>query len=77
VLGLRYERTKRSRTQTDLIIRTGLRQTLISAIEIGRINPTPAELKTLAEALGLACPDLLVMQVPDFEETPFVQSEVR
>jgi excisionase family DNA binding protein len=49
-LRLKFERQRRGLTQQEIANRTRLPQVTISAIENGRLNPSPAELAALGEA---------------------------
>lgn len=50
--NLRRLRLERALSQDDLAAEAGLRQALISAIEVGTANPTLESLDRLASALG-------------------------
>lgn len=50
--NLRRLRFERALSQDDLAAEAGLRQALISAIEVGTANPTLESLDRLASALG-------------------------
>lgn len=50
--NLRRLRLARTLSQDDLAAEAGLRQALISAIEVGTANPTLDSLDRLASALG-------------------------
>jgi transcriptional regulator with XRE-family HTH domain len=50
--NLRRLRLARALSQDDLAAEAGLRQALISAIEVGTANPTLESLDRLASALG-------------------------
>ncbi|MDO8981310.1 MAG: helix-turn-helix transcriptional regulator [Afipia sp.] len=56
--NLRRLRLERALSQDDLAAEAGLRQALISAIEVGTANPTLESLDRLASALGI---DLAVL----------------
>ena len=60
ILRLHYERIKRGWTQAELGRRATIRQTDISAIERGRLNPTDDELLRLANALLISPPSVLL-----------------
>ncbi|WP_040297785.1 helix-turn-helix transcriptional regulator [Afipia sp. 1NLS2] len=51
--NLRRLRLERALSQDDLAAEAGLRQALISAIEVGTANPTLESLDRLASALGI------------------------
>ena len=51
--NLRRLRLERALSQDDLATEAGLRQALISAIEVGTANPTLESLDRLASALGI------------------------
>ena len=65
MLGLKFRRLALRLSQTDLSYRVHLPQTYISAFETGRLNPTADELDTLARALGVSDPSLLMREVED------------
>jgi transcriptional regulator with XRE-family HTH domain len=56
--NLRRLRLERALSQDDLAAEAGLRQELISAIEVGTATPTVESLARLASALGI---DLAVL----------------
>ena len=60
IIRLHYERIKRRWTQAELGRRAGIRQTDVSAIERGRLNPTDDELLRLANALLISPPSVLM-----------------
>lgn len=60
VLRLQYERIRRRWTQSELGRRAQIQQTVVSAIERGRINPTEDELLRLAIALSITPPSVLM-----------------
>jgi transcriptional regulator with XRE-family HTH domain len=60
LLRLHYERIKRRWTQAELGRRARIQQTIISAIERGRVNPTEDELLHLANALSITPPSVLM-----------------
>jgi len=51
--NLRRLRLERALSKADLATEAGLRQALISAIEVGTANPTLESLDRLASALGI------------------------
>ena len=55
---IRIARIRRGWSQTALASQTNLDQSIISKIEIGRLNPTVTEIARLALALGLEAKDL-------------------
>ena len=56
-------KTSASLSQQDVAQRARLAQTLVSAIENGRVNPTDSELAALAEVLGVSDPAQLLRPV--------------
>jgi len=50
-------------SQTKLAELAGLRQSDVSAFEIGRLNPRPYEIERLAAALGVSPPSILMRPV--------------
>ncbi|HXG69769.1 MAG TPA: helix-turn-helix transcriptional regulator [Gemmatimonadaceae bacterium] len=59
VLRLRFERTNRRLSQHALAQVAHIPQPQIAQIELGRLIPTPAQLKRLAAALGVPAYELL------------------
>lgn len=55
---IRLARVRRGWSQTDLATQTGIDQSIISKIEIGRVNPTVTEIQRLALAFGMTAKDL-------------------
>lgn len=66
---LRLERIARSLTQQELADLAAIRQADLSLFELGRMNPTPEELRRLATALGVSA-DVLLAPVRLSEVTP-------
>ena len=64
MLRSKFLRIERGWSQHDLARITGLAQSVISNIEIGRINPREAECRALGKALGCA-PERLLDHVVD------------
>jgi transcriptional regulator with XRE-family HTH domain len=62
-LRLRLERHLRCWTQKDVARASGIPQQIISAIESGRLNPTPDELDRLAHAFRVSPAELLLQPV--------------
>lgn len=62
IFRLHLERLKRRWTQAELGRRAGIRQSDISAIERGRLNPTEDELLRLANALAITPPSVLMKE---------------
>jgi len=60
---LRFERARRGWTQAALARAAGLSQPLVCLIESGRYDPTPDELTTLADALGIQPPQVLLKEI--------------
>lgn len=58
-VNLRRFRLSRDLSQDVLAENAGLRQALISAIEVGTANPTLNSLESIALALGISVGDLL------------------
>lgn len=54
ITPLKYERIIRGVTQMELTRKTGLCNSMISAIERGRYVPSETHKQTLAEALGVS-----------------------
>jgi transcriptional regulator with XRE-family HTH domain len=67
-LTLREARTRRRMTQDDLAAKSGVDQTTISSIEIGRRNPSDDIRTRLAKALGIA-PSKLRFTLPEPDDT--------
>lgn len=59
---LRAERFRRGLSQVQLAAASGIKQTTISAIERGRINPTDKELSRLARVLDVSNPAELMQE---------------
>jgi transcriptional regulator with XRE-family HTH domain len=55
---LRTLRQKRGWSQTELATRAGVRQALVSAVEVESANPTIESLDKIASALGVRIEDL-------------------
>lgn len=51
-------RRKREYSQADLALRARVTQALVSALELGRANPTVETLERMARALGVSVADL-------------------
>ena len=66
---IRLERVRKGMTQTELSQRTGLSQTVISAIEVGDRPGNLNTRKKIAEALGLDPAHMLVI-AGDLERPP-------
>jgi transcriptional regulator with XRE-family HTH domain len=64
---LRFHRLERGLTQSALATVVGLNRVTLSQIEIGRVNPTTAELARLSDVLGIPA-DRLLDPVTDPEE---------
>lgn len=77
ILRVHYERIKRHWTQAELGQRASIRQTIVSAIERGRVNPTEHELTRLANALHIWPPDVLLKPtvLPDEEAAETLVAE--
>ncbi len=60
--NLRRLRIAKDWSQEDLAAEAGVRQALVSAIEVGTANPTPNSLELLADALAV--------KIGDFFEAP-------
>jgi len=58
--NLRRLRLQREWSQDDLADAAGVRQALVSALEVATSNPTLESLDKIAAALGVAVADLLV-----------------
>lgn len=58
---LRYFRSKQKLSQTDLAIKSGIKQSTISSIERG-VDPTGKTLRKLAQALNVTTDELLNMK---------------
>jgi transcriptional regulator with XRE-family HTH domain len=56
--NLRHRRVSAGLSQEDLAERTGLSQTWISRLEMGRANPTMETINTLAAGLSIRVHDL-------------------
>ena len=56
--NLRRLRLERGWSQDDLAAEAGMRQALVSAIEVGAANPTLASLEKLAATLGITFAEL-------------------
>jgi transcriptional regulator with XRE-family HTH domain len=69
-LRAKFERHRLRMSQQDVAerARPPLTQTLVSAIENGRVNPTNIELAALAEVLGVSDPAALLQPVRIVEE---------
>jgi len=63
VIRLKFERVDRGISQELLAFASKIPQPIISLIETGTWNPTPAQLAALAAVLGIDPPDLLLMDV--------------
>jgi transcriptional regulator with XRE-family HTH domain len=57
-LSVRALRQKREWSQTELAAQAGVRQALVSAIEVQSANPTVESLNKIASALGVRIEDL-------------------
>ena len=57
--ALRYARTKRKWTQTDLALRAGVDRNYVSLIELGRNSPSVRLMFRLCDALDITPSDLL------------------
>ena len=64
---LRFHRLERGLTQSALATVVGLNRVTLSQIEIGRVNPTPAESAKLSEVLGIPA-ERLLDPITDVEE---------
>jgi transcriptional regulator with XRE-family HTH domain len=64
---LRFHRLERGLTQSALATVVGLNRVTLSQIEIGRVNPTTAELARLSDVLGIPA-DRLLDPVTDPDE---------
>ncbi|MEQ1760463.1 MAG: helix-turn-helix transcriptional regulator [Vicinamibacterales bacterium] len=53
-----YFRHERNIGQTALARKSGLRQTVVSLIERGRLSPSAHELERIANALGVSADDI-------------------
>ena len=62
-LRAKFERHRLRLSQQTVGQRADLPQTLVSAIENGRVNPTDDELAALAKALGVSDPTQLLQPV--------------
>jgi transcriptional regulator with XRE-family HTH domain len=62
-LRAKFERHRLRLSQQTVGQRADLPQTLVSAIENGRVNPTDSELAALAEVFGIADPTQLLQPV--------------
>ena len=62
-LRAKFERHSRGWTQKDVAQRTGIPQPNVSAIESGRLNPTPDELERLAQAFLISPSAILLKPV--------------
>lgn len=69
-LRAKYERQRRGLTQAEVAAKACLAQTLISAIETGRVNPSPDELAALGRAFGITPASVLLKptEIHDPEE---------
>ena len=56
---LRFWREQAALTQAELAAKAGITQTHLSRIERGEIQPRPATIRRLAEALGVRPADLM------------------
>ena len=72
-LALRYARTKRKWTQTDLALRAGVDRNYVSLIELGRNSPSVRMMYRLCDALDIKPSDLL----KDVERRIDVQTKAR
>jgi DNA-binding XRE family transcriptional regulator len=68
VLRLTFERHRQKLSQQTVAQRADLAQTIVSAIERGRVNPTSRELDAIARVLGVADPAVLLHPVQIQEE---------
>lgn len=57
--ALRYARTKRKWTQTDLALRAGVDRNYVSLIELGRNSPSVRLMFRLCDALDITPSDML------------------
>ncbi|MBX9845784.1 MAG: helix-turn-helix transcriptional regulator [Xanthobacteraceae bacterium] len=57
-------RRKREYSQADLALRARVTQALVSALELGRANPTVETLERLARALGASVAELFATIEP-------------
>lgn len=64
---LRFHRLERGLTQSAFATVVGLNRVTLSQIEIGRVNPTPAESAKLSEVLGIPA-ERLLDPITDVEE---------
>lgn len=71
--ALRYARTKRKWTQTDLALRAGVDRNYVSLIELGRNSPSVRMMYQLCDALDIRPSDLL----KDVERRIDVQAKAR
>jgi len=71
--ALRYARTKRKWTQTDLALRAGVDRNYVSLIELGRNSPSVRMMYRLCDALDIRPSDLL----KDVERRIDVQAKAR
>ena len=71
--ALRYARTKRKWTQTDLALRAGVDRNYVSLIELGRNSPSVRMMYRLCDALDIKPSDLL----KDVERRIDVQAKAR
>lgn len=71
--ALRYARTKRKWTQTDLALRAGVDRNYVSLIELGRNGPSVRMMYRLCDALDIKPSDLL----KDVERRIDVQAKAR
>ena len=69
-LRLKFERIRRHLSQDQLGRKTGIRQSDISAMERGRLNPTEDELARLANALLINPPSVLLKEIPIRDPEP-------
>ncbi|WP_371375254.1 helix-turn-helix domain-containing protein [Thalassotalea aquiviva] len=58
-LTIKLERTRRSMSQEELSDLTGMTQSHLSKIEIGKVNITVIKLMLIAEAFNLSISELL------------------
>jgi len=71
--ALRYARTKRKWTQTDLALGDGVDRNYVSLIELGRNSPSVRLMFRLCDALDITPSDLL----KDIERRMRVQGKAR
>jgi transcriptional regulator with XRE-family HTH domain len=64
VINLQLLRIQAKLTQKELAARANVRRGDLSYIELGRLNPTAAELARLAQVLGVVVPARLLEHVP-------------